>query len=94
MDKHFEEDDPMVLSGVALPGDTEESMALVFIEELIKMGASDEAVLDVFREPFYAAAHAVLRNHGEPYLRERIARTRAQWGGFRHRGKGAEVENA
>jgi hypothetical protein len=77
----FEEDDPMELVGVALPGDeaTTESMAETFVEEYVRMGWDDAHLMRMFTHPFYVATHAVYRLKGEAYVRDLIAQTRARW---------------
>ena len=93
-DKEFEKDDPMLLAGVSLPGDTEEAMAETFVEEFVKMGYSDETILKIFQNPHFAGAHQILRGRGEPYVQNLIARIRSIWGGIRYRTEDTEVENA
>ena len=78
-DKAFEPDDPMALVGVDLPGDTD-LLAAGLVEEYVRLGASDEALLAIFRNPFFAGAHAIWRAQGEDHVRSLIARARARWG--------------
>ena len=77
----FEDDDPMELVGVALPGDeaTTEAMAETFVEEYVRMGWDDARLMKMFTHPFYQATHGVYRLKGEAYCRDLIARTRAKW---------------
>jgi len=77
----FEDDDPMELVGMLLPGDeaTTEAMAETFVEEYVRMGWDDARLMKMFTHPFYVATHAVYRLKGEAYVRDLIARTRAKW---------------
>jgi hypothetical protein len=51
--------DPNELVGVVLPAGAEamRDMAYVFAEEFARMGHGEAAILDLFREPFYAGPH-------------------------------------
>ncbi len=92
--KEFEPEDPMMLQGVALPGDSEAAMAETFVEELIRMGFPDSAVLKVFSNPFYSGPHRLLTKHGEGFVRELIASIRGRWGHPRFSTSDSEVEHA
>jgi len=43
-------------------------MAETFIIELIRMRWTREAILDLFRNPFYAGPHYVYKERGEEYV--------------------------
>ncbi len=75
-----EPDDHCELVGVALPEGDPDGMAMVLIEEFIKVGFTDEELLNLFRSPFYAGAHQILVSRGEARVREFITRARKQWG--------------
>lgn len=77
--KPAEPDDPTVLVGVGLPGDPE-LMAECVVDEYVRLGLGDEALLRLFRNPAFTAAHAIWRRHGEAYVRALIARARQRWG--------------
>jgi hypothetical protein len=81
--KEFEPDDPMEIVGVAgLPGMTdadEVEMHRCIVDEYLRMGFGDAALLDLFRNPYYRATHSVWRSRGEAYVRELIASVRRQW---------------
>ncbi len=67
--------DPMELVGVRLPveGDTAlREMAECFAEEFIRLGRSEEEILGLFKDPFYAGPHEAYRNLGEDWIREVI----------------------
>ena len=83
--KDAEPDDPEELTGVALPGDTEEEMAQCFVEEYAMQGFTDDMILKLFREPFFAGTHAIYRHRGEKWVVDLIARVRSKWGTFRYR---------
>lgn len=83
--KDAEPDDPDELTGVALPGNTEEEMAECFVEEYVMQGFADDMILRLFREPFFAGTHAIYLNRGEPWVTDLIARVRSKWGTLRFR---------
>lgn len=68
------------LMGVAVPlpesGFEVEEMARTFVEEFVRMGWSDQAVVDLFRNPFYRGPYAVWQSRGEPYVRRLLAEVR------------------
>ena len=76
VEKEFEPDDPLMIAGVAFPGDTQAAMAETFVDEFMRMGFDDERILSVFRTPHYAGAYRVLVERGEPFIRQLIARAR------------------
>jgi len=76
----FEADDPMELVGVALPDGDPEELASAIVEEFIRMGLSNEELLALFRDPFYAGPHAIWRSRGDEYVRGLIHRGRECWG--------------
>jgi hypothetical protein len=81
--KAFEPDDPMELRGVAFPGSALEEMAECMIEEYIKMGYDEEAILRFFQHPFYQATHLIYRERGEVYVKALIQRIKEKWGLWR-----------
>ncbi len=67
--------DPMELVGVRLPvadPSALESMAECFAEEFIRLGHSEQEVLALFEDPFYAGPHRAYRRLGEARIREMI----------------------
>ena len=76
--KEVEADDPMEMVGVGLPGDTLDAMAECFIEEYAMLGHPDDAILQFFVNPFYAAPHALYGQKGDQYVRDLISRVRAR----------------
>ncbi len=93
-------EDPMELTGVAWPGDTRDAMAECFVEEYILQGFDDAQILKLFKDPFFAATHAVYRDRGEAYVLDLIGKARSRWGLVRfrtevpRRGPGEEVHRA
>jgi len=79
MGKAYDEDDPMTLNGLALPGGDADVMAECLVDEFARMGRDTEALLGLFRNPFYAGAHAIYRQRGEAYVRAIIERVRGRW---------------
>ncbi len=77
--KEFEDDDPMELVPVFLPEGDPEAMAECFVEEFIWLGYDSQRLLDLFRNPFYAGAHAIYRNRGEAYVLRLIDRMRKRF---------------
>ncbi|MBI4245569.1 MAG: hypothetical protein HY614_00125 [Candidatus Rokubacteria bacterium] len=80
--------DPTVLVGVELPAAREATrdMAWVFAEEFARMGFAAPRILTLFRSPFYAGAHAALRQLGEPEVTAIVTECVSVWG--RHRTEG------
>jgi hypothetical protein len=75
-------DDPMELVGVELPADPEATrdMAYVFAEEFARAGMDGEAILGLFRTPFYVGAHRAYRALGDAAVRGIIAECIEVWG--------------
>ena len=67
--------DPMELVGVRLPVADQGALALMadcFAEEFIRLGHSEEEVLALFEDPFYAGPHRAYCSLGEARIREMI----------------------
>jgi hypothetical protein len=45
-----------------------EEMGRTFVDEFLRMGWPPDAILRVFRDPFYRAPHAIFVAKGEPYV--------------------------
>ena len=83
--KDFEDEDPMELTGMVLPGEPGqlEAMAECFVEEYVRMGWDEQRLMTLFRHPMFLATHRIYRQKGEGYVRELIQRTCVKWrGGF------------
>jgi len=69
--RSVEPDDPMNLYAVEIPGDPELMLRLL-VEEYARMGFGLEALLGLFRDPFYVAAHGLWLHYGEAELQRRL----------------------
>ncbi len=85
MRKEFEPDDPMELVGMAFPGSALEAMAECVVEEYLRLGYDEEAILRFFRNPFYQATHLIYREQGEEYVKKLIHTAKEKWGLWRVR---------
>ena len=76
--------DPNILVGVQIPAEegSETEMAYVFAEEFARLGYSEERLLALFHEPFYAGANRALQILGEETIQSIIRETVAVWGRF------------
>ncbi len=76
MAKRFEDGDPFEMIGVIVPTapdhDATTEMARALVEEFVLMGFTEERLLRLFKNPFYAGAHAIYRQRGEEFLRQII----------------------
>lgn len=79
-EKSFDPHDPMELVAVALPEGELEGMAECLVEEFMRDGWDDEALLCLFRDPFYRATHRIYQEKGEDYVMALIAKLRRKWG--------------
>ncbi len=77
-EKRFEDDDPMVLVAAGVPGDDADA-AESFIDEFVRLGFSDEQLLELFRNPFYQATHRIFRTRGEAFVTSLIVQVRERW---------------
>ena len=66
-----EPDDPMNLYAVEVPGDPELMLRLL-VEEYARMGWGLDALVGLFRDPFYVAAHGLWLHYGEEELKRRL----------------------
>lgn len=66
-----EPDDPMNLFAVEVPGDPELMLRLL-VEEYARMGWGFDALVGLFRDPFFVAAHGLWLHYGEEDLRRRL----------------------
>lgn len=78
--KPAEPDDPVALVGVGLGAGDPAEMAACLVDEYVRLGLSDEAVLRLFRHPWFAATHALWRALGEERIRASLAEARMRWG--------------
>ena len=77
--------DPSMLVGVEAPGqaDSDLEMAYAFAEEFASLGFSEQRLLSLFHQPFYAGAHRALQTLGEGRIQSIIRETLDVWGSFR-----------
>jgi len=61
----------MNLFAVEIPGDPE-LMFRLLVEEYARMGWGLEALMGLFRDPFYVAAHGLWLHYGEEEIRSRL----------------------
>jgi 3-mercaptopyruvate sulfurtransferase SseA len=80
-----EPDDPDELVGVELPGDADVTveMAAAFADEFASLGLSREAILALYQDPAYAAAHRAWRLLGAEAIAQLVDDSLAVWGRFR-----------
>lgn len=82
-EKPFESEDPFVGVNWIIPHVTSPEacllMAQTFIEEYMRMGWTEEAILDLFRDPFYRGPHGLLLAFGEGTIRGLIQGLSAQF---------------
>ncbi len=74
--------DPMAPIGVEVecPDDSAtQTMAECFVEEFLRMGLSPDQILELFRQPAYAAAHRAYQTLGEEAVQELIGAYREIW---------------
>lgn len=74
----FDLDDPMEMVGVAIEGSFDD-MADALIDEYILMNFDEEALWQLFRNPFYRSTHAILLEKGEEYVSALIRRGFTRW---------------
>jgi len=69
-DKPYDADDPLEPTAVTLPADREEVayMGRCFVEEFARLGYRRNALLALFRTPFYQGPHLVYRQLGEEFV--------------------------
>ena len=77
----FEDDDPMELTGMVLPGEPGqlETMAECFVEEYVRMGWDEPRLMTLFTHPLFMATHRIYRQKGEAYVRDLIRKSVAKW---------------
>jgi len=77
----FEDDDPMELTGMVLPGEPGqlEAMAECFVEEYVRMGWDEPRLMTLFTHPLFMATHRIYRQKGEGYVRDLIRKSVAKW---------------
>ncbi len=82
--KRAEPDDPMELMGVAMPTDPDgdEAMAVMaesLADEFLRIGYSQEQVMQMFRDPFFRMTHEIWRVWGEEKVRAVVNTVARRW---------------
>ena len=67
--------DPLAPTALRVPGDPTH-MAECIVEEYLLMGYGDDALLALFRDPFYQGIHPFYQEYGEAGIRALIAEVR------------------
>lgn len=80
-EKRFEEEDPMELVGMVLPGTPGqlEAMSEAVVEEYVRLGWDEPRLMTLFTQPFFMATHRIYRLKGEAYVRGLIRKVLDQW---------------
>lgn len=80
-EKRFEEEDPMELVGMVLPGTPGqlEAMSEAVVEEYVRLGWDEPRLMTLFTQPFFMATHRIYRLKGEAYVRDLIRKVLDQW---------------
>jgi hypothetical protein len=78
-------DDPTVIVGVDLPGDSESARNLVYAvaEEFASLGHGEDWIMHMFETPFYAGAHRAFLELGEAETRAIVEECAGLWGRVR-----------
>ena len=79
--KSYEEEDPLQLVGMVLPGAPGEieKMAECLVEEYVRMGWGEKRLMVLFSNPAFMATHRIYRQKGEEYVRQLIREVQAKW---------------
>ena len=80
--EEFEEEDPMELVGMVLPGQAGqlEAMAECLVEEYVSMGWEERRLMTLFANPLFMATYRITQLKGEDYVRELIRTISLKWG--------------
>lgn len=78
----FEDDDPMELVGMVMPGEPGmlENMAEILVDEYVRLGWDEERLMTLFVNPMFMATHRIYRQKGDAYVRHLIREVLARWG--------------
>ncbi len=79
--------DPMMLVGTEVPthGDTSRDTIAVLAEEYARLGFDEQALMQLFRNPFYAGAHRAYQALGEEAVCNIVREQLEFWGRARVR---------
>ena len=81
-EKECEPDDPIEMVGMEIPGQSEEAlrdMALCFAEEFAREGWSEEKLLAMFKNPFYAGPYLAWKQKGDEFVKSVIREAVNMW---------------
>jgi hypothetical protein len=80
-----EPDDPHALVGVSVPADATATydMAVAFADEFARSGLERDRILALYRNPFYAGAHAALQALGQGAIERIVDECLGVWGRVR-----------
>ena len=81
-EKECEPDDPIEMVGMEIPGQSEEAlrdMALCFAEEFAREGWSEEKLLAMFKNPFYAGPYLAWKQKGDEFVISVIREAMNMW---------------
>jgi len=69
-EKRYEAGDPLEPTAVTLPAEREDVayMGRCFVEEFARMGYGQNALIALFRNPFYQGPHLVYQQLGEGFV--------------------------
>ena len=65
-------EDPLEMQAFEVPGDPE-LMFRLLVEEYARMGAGEEAIMQLARNPFYQGLYGLWLRFGEEGMRQRLA---------------------
>lgn len=76
--KEYAAEDPLEIVGVIADEPPDDAaiaeMGRCFVEEMARMGWRRNAILNVFRSPFYRGPHMVYERFGEPFVVSMVER--------------------
>ena len=78
--------DPFEFVGVGLPSGPEavSDMAYTFAEEFARLGYSEQALMALFINPYYRAAHGAYETLGKEKVRQIVKECVGVWGRVRY----------
>jgi len=84
VNKEFENQDPMQLVGMVMPGEAGqlEAMAECIVEEYVRLGWDEKRLMTIFRSSMFLATNRIYQIKGEAWVRALIRQTLDKWGGF------------
>jgi hypothetical protein len=90
-----DETDPLLLMGMEVEAGETSTLesARVFAEEFARMGFDEESLMDIFRNPFYAAAHRAYLALGEEAVGALVREQAGLWGRIRLNDRDTDPES-